>query len=60
MIGQDCGDCLAPILPLEDEQRHRLREVLIHIGLLNNEKEDARMKIGFVGLGIMGRPWRRT
>lgn len=35
MIGQDCGDCLTPILPLEADQRHRLREVLIHIGLLN-------------------------
>ena len=35
MIGQDCGDCMPPILPLKDEQRRRLREVLSHIGLLN-------------------------
>lgn len=33
MIGFDVGRCAAPILPLDDEQRRRLRQVLEGIGL---------------------------
>lgn len=34
LIGFDTGDCVAPILPLEDEQREKLRTVLTQIGLI--------------------------
>ena len=34
LIGFEVGTCLSPILPLEDHQRARLREVLQEIGLL--------------------------
>ena len=34
MIGHDCGDCVKPIQPLNDEQRGRLRAVLVEMGLL--------------------------
>lgn len=34
LLGFDVGDCYAPILPLEEAQRERLRGVLIEIGLL--------------------------
>lgn len=34
MIGHDCGPCMDPIRPLNDQQRQRLRQVLTNIGLL--------------------------
>lgn len=34
MIGHDCGDCVKPIQPLNDEQREKLRGVLTGMGLL--------------------------
>ena len=34
MIGYQVGECMAPILPLNDEQRAKLRAVLTEIGLL--------------------------
>ena len=34
MIGHDCGDCVKPIQPLGDEQREKLRGVLVGMGLL--------------------------
>ena len=34
MIGLDCGDCVKPIQPLNDEQRAKLRGVLSGMGLL--------------------------
>ena len=34
LIGQDCGDCVKPILPLHDDQREKLRKVLKEMGLL--------------------------
>ena len=34
LIGHDCGDCVKPILPLNDEQRARLKTVLTDMGLL--------------------------
>lgn len=34
MIGLDCGDCVKPIQPLNDEQRQKLRGVLAGMGLL--------------------------
>lgn len=34
LIGHDCGDCVKPIQPLNDEQRARLRKVLVDMGLL--------------------------
>ena len=35
LIGFDTGDCVAPIQPLEDEQREKLRAVLTDIGLIH-------------------------
>lgn len=34
MIGQEAGDCAAPILPLDQGQREKLKGVLTEIGLL--------------------------
>ena len=34
LIGHDCGDCEKPIQPLNDEQRARLKKVLVDMGLL--------------------------
>ena len=34
LIGHDCGDCGPPILPLHDDQREKLRQVLSGMGLL--------------------------
>ncbi len=34
LIGHDCGDCVKPIQPLSDEQREKLRGVLVGMGLL--------------------------
>lgn len=34
LIGLDMGDCMPPILPLEEEQRQKLRIVLEDLGLL--------------------------
>ena len=34
LIGFDTGDCMEPILPLEDAQREKLRGVLTDIGLI--------------------------
>ena len=34
MIGHDCGDCVKPILPLHDDQREQLRQVLSEMNLL--------------------------
>lgn len=34
LIGHDCGDCVKPIQPLNDEQREKLRAVLSGMGLL--------------------------
>ena len=34
LIGHDCGDCVKPIQPLNDEQRARLKTVLTDMGLL--------------------------
>lgn len=34
LIGHDCGDCVKPIQPLNDEQRARLKTVLKDMGLL--------------------------
>ena len=34
MIGYDCGDCVKPIQPLNEEQRGKLRGVLADMGLL--------------------------
>lgn len=34
LIGHDCGDCVKPIQPLNDEQRAALRNVLLEMGLL--------------------------
>lgn len=34
LIGHDCGDCVKPIQPLSDEQRAKLRTVLVDMGLL--------------------------
>ena len=34
MIGQDCGDCVPPILPLHDDQKEKLRKVLTGMGLI--------------------------
>lgn len=34
LIGHDCGDCVKPILPLNDEQREKLRVVLTDMGLI--------------------------
>ena len=34
LIGQDCGDCVKPILPLHEDQREKLRGVLSGMGLL--------------------------
>jgi 4-hydroxy-tetrahydrodipicolinate synthase len=34
LIGHDCGDCVPPILPLHDDQREKLRNVLAGMGLL--------------------------
>ena len=34
LIGHDCGDCVPPILPLHDDQREKLRKVLIGMGLI--------------------------
>ena len=34
MIGQDCGDCVPPILPLHDDQKEKLRKVLMGMGLI--------------------------
>lgn len=34
LIGLDCGDCVKPIQPLNDEQREKLRGVLAGMGLL--------------------------
>ena len=34
LIGHDCGDCVPPILPLHDDQREKLRQVLSGMGLL--------------------------
>ena len=34
LIGHDCGDCVKPIQPLNDEQRVRLKKVLVDMGLL--------------------------
>ena len=34
LIGFDTGDCVSPILPLEDAQREKLRTVLSEIGLI--------------------------
>ncbi|MBR1671872.1 MAG: dihydrodipicolinate synthase family protein [Fretibacterium sp.] len=36
MLGFDVGDCTAPILPLNDEQRAKVRGVLTEIGLLKD------------------------
>ena len=33
MLGFNVGDCAAPILPLDEEQRAKLRGVLREIGL---------------------------
>lgn len=35
MIGREAGDCAAPILPLNEAQRDKLRLILGEIGLLN-------------------------
>ena len=35
MVGQEAGDCQAPILPLNESQREKLRAVLQEIGLLH-------------------------
>lgn len=35
MIGHEAGDCQAPILPLNDGQREKLKSVLKEIGLMN-------------------------
>ncbi len=34
LIGHDCGDCIKPIQPLNDEQRAKLRTVLVDMGLI--------------------------
>ena len=34
LIGHDCGDCVKPIQPLNDEQREKLRSVLAGMGLI--------------------------
>jgi len=34
LIGHDCGDCVPPILPLHEDQREKLRQVLIGMGLI--------------------------
>lgn len=34
LIGQECGDCAAPILPLNEVQKQKLKLVLAEIGLL--------------------------
>ena len=34
LIGHDCGDCVKPILPLHEDQREKLRQVLSGMGLL--------------------------
>lgn len=34
LIGHDCGDCVKPIQPLSDEQRAKLRAVLVDMGLI--------------------------
>lgn len=34
LIGHDCGDCVKPIQPLNDEQRAKLKTVLKDMGLL--------------------------
>ena len=34
LIGYDCGDCVKPIQPLNDEQRARLRQVLAEMKLI--------------------------
>jgi len=34
MIGQDCGDCVPPILPLHEDQKEKLRKVLMGMGLI--------------------------
>ncbi len=34
LIGHDCGDCVKPIQPLNDEQRAKLKVVLTDMGLL--------------------------
>ena len=34
LIGHDCGDCVPPILPLHDDQREKLRQVLVGMGLI--------------------------
>jgi len=34
LIGHDCGDCVPPILPLHEDQREKLRQVLSGMGLL--------------------------
>lgn len=35
LIGQDCGDCVPPILPLHDDQREKLKKVLMGMGLIH-------------------------
>lgn len=34
LIGHDCGDCVKPIQPLNEEQREKLKKVLSEMGLL--------------------------
>lgn len=34
LIGHDCGDCVKPIQPLNDEQRNKLHDVLLGMGLI--------------------------
>ncbi|MBR2823514.1 MAG: dihydrodipicolinate synthase family protein [Clostridia bacterium] len=34
LIGRDCGDCVPPILPLHEDQREKLRQVLTGMGLI--------------------------
>ena len=34
LIGHDCGDCVPPILPLHDDQREKLKNVLAGMGLI--------------------------
>lgn len=34
LIGHNCGDCMPPIMPLQEAQREKLRGVLTEIGLI--------------------------
>lgn len=43
MVGHEVGDCAAPILPLNDAQRQKLRLILEEIGLLGQEARAAAL-----------------